>query len=121
MNIAGTSVRADRLKGWKEIASKLETVVKSLDLQPYEAWADLDLLSGRTIVEGIRLDTSSGVQVSDNTYIVPGTVFVELNYGNNDDAVTSHGAYPIQIGFSLEEDNDIHIEDIEVDTRSFYE
>lgn len=121
MIVAGTSVRADRSKGWKEIASKLEAAVKSLDLQPYQAWAELDLLSGQTIVEGIRLDTSSGVQVSENTYIVPGTVFVELNYGNNDDAVTSHGAYPIQIRFSREEDNDILIEDVEADTRSFYE
>lgn len=121
MNTAMTSVRADRSKDWKDIASKLEAAVRSLDLQPYGAWAELDLLSGQTIVEGIRLDTSSGVKLNDDFFVVPGSVFVELNYGSNDDAVTTHDAFPIQIKFSVAENTDIDIRDIEVDTRSFYE
>ena len=114
-----TPVRADRTANWAVISAKLLEKVYSIDFTETHAWGDLDLLSSHTHFNGLNLDTASGVIVGDR-YIVPGTVFVELSYGNENDGTSFHDAYPISVEFKYA-DGEIQLIEISTDTRSFYE
>ncbi len=118
MSLTKIPVRADRTPNWRHIAAMLRESVGSIDLMKLSAGGDLGDLSSGTIVEGFTIDPESAMRVGSK-YVVPGAVFVELNYGGSTDGVSSQDMFPISVEFTFSDD-EIVIGDIKVDTSSFY-
>lgn len=119
---AATVAREARLTDqWSpELADALERAVEDYDLPASDDWGPLDELSQSTAFDGFDLDPDSTVIV-DGTFRTPGTVFVTLNYdSNSDEPISMSDSFPMIVRFKVI-DNAVQIEEIEVDTSSFFE
>jgi hypothetical protein len=88
------------------------------ELSGYSAHGDLDALSSNTIFTGIDVYEDAIIREGDE-YIAPATIYVELNYGGKSDAAVMGDSFPGTVRFIVK-DNHVDIEDISVDTGSFY-
>ena len=120
MTTTGVSVRADRTEGWSEIVAKLMTRVDSIDLNAFKAGEKLQSLLGHFTFDGVKLDPSSAVRTGER-FIIPGALYVEMNFADGGPAFAIRDSYPINLEFRLKGDatsRDVVIKQIDVDTRS---
>jgi hypothetical protein len=104
--------------------SKLDAVmdaVSSIELTETPAWSDLDSLSTHTSIEDIEAVPEGIFETDDNGFTAVATVYVGLNYGDKDDAVTASDSFPAQIDGRFEQGGKAVVDSVSVDTGSFYE
>lgn len=86
--------------------------------------AELDMLSGQTIVENIHVEQ---LEDFDTTTLTPtltgsGMAEIELNYGHGDEQMSSSDSYPLTFEVEIDPDTfEVSVSGINVDTSSFYE
>lgn len=82
---------------------------------------DLDELSSATLFEGIE-PSPDGVFLVKGTekFEATATIYVTLQYGGSRDGVTMSDSYPAYVTGHFGRDG-VHIDDVTVDTSSFYE
>ncbi|CAA7621732.1 hypothetical protein MTBLM5_400012 [Magnetospirillum sp. LM-5] len=81
---------------------------------------ELDQLSNRTEFDGVDVIDES-IQTSDEKFEADVIVYVGLSYGGRNDEITTSDNLPGHIKGRLTEDGQIVIDDLTVDTSSFYE
>jgi hypothetical protein len=106
-----TAPQADR------IAEAVSNVAP--DLTPYSAWNDLDALSNRTEVEAVE-PLESQIFLEGERFAGNCVVYVQLNYGDSDDSASLSDSFPGKFWGHID-DSSVVIDDIDVDTSSFYE
>lgn len=107
-NLASAS-QADRIA---------EAVANVADLTPYSAWNELDALSAHTEVEAVE-PLESQIFLEGNRFAGNCVVYVQLNYGDRGDSASLSDSYPGKFRGHMD-DGFVMIDDIEVDTSSFY-
>jgi len=95
--------------------------IEGYDLTESDAWNQLDELSSHTMVEGVEPNPDGIFKKGTNEFEAVGTVYVTLTYGDKKDNASMNDSYPIQIRGKFEDDNEITVSSVEVDTSSFYE
>jgi hypothetical protein len=90
------------------------------DLTRYSAWDDLDSLSWHTEVEAVE-PLESQIFLEENRFAGNCVVYVQLNYGDGDDVVSMSDSYPGKFSGHINNNDTVVIDDVEVDTSSFYE
>ena len=126
-NSSGPSVRAAMRPEWDlRIGDALNELLRSGDFSHTDAWHNLQELSSNTQVDAIYAISESAVYQSGR-FVAPAIINVTLNYGGVSDHTSMADSFPAEIKFrisntkSAQESPAISIEDITVDTRSFYE
>ncbi|WP_395944055.1 hypothetical protein [Brevundimonas sp.] len=90
-----------------------------------DAMGDLSLLSKATVFDGIDPSPDGIFKVGksdekSNTFEANATVYVTLQYGGSKDGVAMSDAYPASVAGHFEQDR-VVIDQVTVNTRSFYE
>ena len=120
---SGFSVRASRRREWTAaIQATAEKAIALYEFNRSDAWTELQELSSNTEIDSLYPNFESAVY-QDGVFVVPGTVDVTLNYGSKGDHESIKDSYPVDIIISLRSDSKpvaIDIENIKVDTSSFY-
>lgn len=107
--------------------AKLEAIIEAIssltadDVLTGDAASDLDELSTRTQFDGIEANPE-GVFTPDggSTFQAACTIYVALNYGGSRDAVSMADSYPATVHGSINQDGTVEIDQVEVDTSSFF-
>ena len=90
------------------------------DISSRNGWVELDILSSQTIFEGIEA-VPGGIVVSLlGRFEAAATVYVTLNYGPSKDSVSMSDSYPAIVRGTVADDLNVEIDEISVDTESFY-
>jgi hypothetical protein len=110
--------QANLAKG--EDADRIAEAVANIadDLTPYSAWNELDALSSHTEVEAVE-PLESQIFLEENRFAGNCVVYVQLNYGDRGDSASLSDSYPGKFRGHMD-DGFVMIDDIEVDTSSFY-
>jgi hypothetical protein len=113
------------LKNVVEEAELLERIADAVDaaqqdLGRFSAGRDLDQLSSRTEVDHIDM-MRDGIFKEDVSFTGICTFYVDLNYGQGDDAVSFPEAFPGKVHGHIDDNEDVIIDDMTVDTTSFYQ
>lgn len=109
---------------YQSVSAELSNIISDFDLTETSAWADLDALSTRTVLE--EFVVSDDVLIEEGDYFVaPATVFVTLNYGDGSDSFSINESFFSRVMFNVvggDEDTEVKIKilNIYVDTSSFY-
>jgi hypothetical protein len=110
-----------------EQADRIAEVIadKAPDLTEYSAWDKLDALSSNTEIEAVEV-LENQVFIEDNDFAGNCVVYVQLNYGQGRDMTGMTANFPGRFrghfeDFDDDNNNVIIVDDIEVDTSSFYE
>lgn len=112
-NVSSDSVDDDAIEH-----ALLAAVQDLSEISTFTAHDDLDALSTQTIFTGI--DVFEDAIVKDgNKFAAPATVYVELNYGGSKDGVVMGDSFPGTVTFKYD-GKAVELEDIIVDTSSFY-
>ena len=126
-NDSGPSVRAAIRPEWNpQIGDALNEMLKSEDISHTAAWQDLQGLSSDTQIDAIYAIPESAVY-QGSRFVAPAIISVTLNYGSKNNHTSMTDSFPAEIKFRLVNKKDakinheIAIEEITVDTRSFYE
>ena len=124
---SGPSVRAAMRPEWNGgLGDVLNDMLLKEDITNTAAWLDLQAMSNNTEIDGIYVISESAV-FQGNHFIAPAVINVTLNYGGKNDQTSMTDSFPAEIKFRINITNtarksgEISIEDITVDTRSFYE
>ena len=99
------------------------TAISALDsneLSSKNGWDELDILSSQTIFEGIEAVPGGVVVSALGRFEAAATVYVTLNYGPSKDSVSMSDSYPAIVRGTIDNDLSVEIDDIAVDTESFY-
>lgn len=105
----------------EEIRERIADHIAGLDLTEYPAtWSDLDLLSKQTRQDAIEVDPND-VKVSGDDFSGMMNVYVVLQYGRGSDGFTTSEGFPGKFEGHIDDDRNVVIDSITVDTRSFYE
>ncbi|MBA4802527.1 MAG: hypothetical protein H2040_11770 [Euryhalocaulis sp.] len=103
------------------IEQKIESALENYEVEESSAWQELSDLSANTVFDGIEVYGDSVIKDGDDI-IIAATIYVTLNYDiNSNDPVSFNDSYPARVYFTLSPENEILIQNIEADTRSFYE
>lgn len=84
------------------------------------AWDELDILSSATLFEGIEAAPGGVVFSVLGRFEAAATIYVTLQYGGSRDSVSMSDAYPAEVFGSIDEQGEVQIDRIDVDTQSFY-
>lgn len=103
-----------------ELPKRLDAAVAAYDFESSLDFQSLVDLSAATRFETLDIDLDS-VVVRGNEWSAPGTVYVTLVYDPNKDHVEIDDSYPITVYFTVSDDQNVEIQKIEPDVRSFYE
>jgi hypothetical protein len=114
------SVSLTPLKDRRKLDSVMDAV-SSAELPRYAAWYDLDRLSTRTSVEDVEAVPEGIFEDGKNGFTAIATVYVDLNYGDKSDGVSSSDSFPAQIQGHFAADGQAVIDAVSVDTSSFDE
>jgi hypothetical protein len=83
--------------------------------------SDLDELSSNTLFEGIEVNPDAIFTSGENRFEASATVYVTLTYGGSRDNVSIPDSYPAIVRGHFNVDGEAEVEQIEVDTSSFFE
>lgn len=87
----------------------------------FSAWQDLDVLSKRTELDAVELDERS-VRWDGGSFEADLTVYVGLTYGDTDkDGFSTSDSFPGHVRGHLDEYGSLVIDDVKVDTSTFFE
>ncbi len=90
------------------------------EIPPEEAaWSELDNLSINTVFDGLEAVPEGIFTTGNDGFEAVATVYVELNYGNDDDAVRATETFPANVKGHFDNGNAI-IDQVEIDTTAFY-
>jgi Predicted pPIWI-associating nuclease len=110
-----------KLKSKKEewqIVADIIRAVEEIELTKYPAWNDLDMLSSHTIIDGITVDPA-GVIVTGDKFSGLLNVYVALEYGSGSEAFVTTDSFLGEFAGHLVS-GEPHIDDLTIDTSSFY-
>ena len=102
-------VQRDRIAG----------AVRDVDLTDFACWNDLDVLSSRTIPEDIEV-LEDAIDIKDDNFSGVLNVYVLLEYGKGDEGFTSSDGFPGKFKGHFDENDRLVIDEVTVDTSSFY-
>ncbi len=121
MNALSVPVDARKTDMWfRDLPRLIEKAVADFDFADSGDFAPLAELSASTQFEGLDVDGDSAV-VSSEGWTAPGTAYVTLVYDpNSNEPVELNDSYPVTVHFSVRDQN-VVVDRIEADTRSFYE
>lgn len=94
--------------------------VSAVEVTEFSAWKDLDSLSTHTSVEEIEAVPEGIFEDGENGFAAVATVYVDLNYGDKADGVSSSDSFPVQVQGHFASDGKAIVDDVSVDTSSFY-
>jgi hypothetical protein len=98
----------------------LRNAVEQFNFEDSPEFQTLADLSGATRLEGLDVDGDSAV-VSNTGWSAPGSVYVTLVYDpNSKESVELSDSYPVTVYFTVNEE-EVTIDRIVPDVRSFYE
>lgn len=101
---------------------RIADAVKAVELSETSAWADLDILSTHTRVEGIDVEPDGVIFEPDHHFRGVVNIYVSLQYGSDgDDGFTSSESFLGEFSGELDANSVPHVGDITVDTTEFYE
>ncbi len=113
LGIAGETpieeVQRDRIAG----------AVQDVDLTDFACWNDLDVLSSHTIPEDIEV-LEDTIDIKDDNLSGVLNVYVQLEYGKGDEGFTSSDGFPGKFKGHFDENDRPFIDEVTVDTSSFY-
>ncbi|MCZ8323998.1 MAG: hypothetical protein O9283_01905 [Sphingomonadaceae bacterium] len=89
-------------------------------LSRFGGWDELNVLSSATLFEGIEPAPGGVVLQPDGNFVAAATVYVTLQYGGSKDGASMSDAYPAVIRGRIDNELNVEIESIDVDTESFY-
>ena len=96
--------------------------VSSFDVTTSSAWDDLDQLSNRTMFEGLEANPDGVFIESPGSFRAVANVYVTLNYGDNRDSTSMSDSYPVEVQGKIDpQSHEVSIDDLKIDTSSFYE
>ncbi len=102
-------VQRDRIAG----------AVRDVDLTDFACWNDLDVLSSHTIPEDIEV-LEDTIDIKDDNFSGVLNVYVQLKYGKGDEGFTSSDGFPGKFKGHFDENDRLVIDEVTVDTSSFY-
>lgn len=99
---------------------RIADAVKEVELSEMPAWADLDILSTHTRVEGLDVEPEAVVLGENGTFSGVVNIYVSLQYGSDsDDGFTSSDSFLGEFNGHFDGEDPI-IDDVTVDTSEFY-
>ncbi|MET4455458.1 hypothetical protein [Bradyrhizobium sp. RT3b] len=103
-------------------ASAILSAIEKFDLTSSPGWDALDELSSQTVLEGLEANPDGIFNTPAGKFEAVGTAYVTLNYGGKRDAASMPDSFPVRIIGSFDRTaNKVTIEDVQVDTSSFFE
>lgn len=115
--------RSGTLKPVKD-GHRLSAIIEAVggyDIASSHAWSDLDELSKHTEVEALEPNPDGIFEIDDDRFEATATVYVTLNYGDRKDSTSISDSFPVHVRGKIKKGNKIIIEDVKVDTTSFYQ
>ena len=94
--------------------------VRSVDLTSFDAWNSLDVLSSSTVPDSIEV-YEDDIKISDDKFSGVLNVYVTLEYGKGEDGFTTSDGFPGKFRGHFDETGQAVIDELTVDTSSFYE
>jgi hypothetical protein len=91
------------------------------ELNRLGGWNELDILSSATLYEGLEAVPGGMVFHQDGGFEAAATVYVTLQFGPSRDRETMSDAYPAIVKGQIDNELSVEIENIDVDTESFYQ
>ena len=105
-----------------KLREQIAEAAEKLEISDTNAWSNLDALATHVIVEGIDVDPESIVfEEKGKTFKGALNVYLTLQYGSNDDDGFSNGTSFWGLFKGHFEGNKPKIDDVSVDTSSFYQ
>ncbi len=96
--------------------------IEEYDLVDSSAWSDLDVLSTHTSVDALEVDPEGVIIEANGDFRGIANVYVLLKYGtNSDDGFETSDSFIAHFRGHLDGEGNPVIEDLHVDTSSFYE
>lgn len=117
------SVDRPRLRPLED-AERRQAIIEAIsnyELSMSSAWSDLDELSSHTIVEEFEANPDGIFETADDGFEAEATVYVTLNYGSRRDAASMTDSFPAHVRGHVNDEGGVVIENVEVDTSSFFE
>jgi hypothetical protein len=103
------------------LRKKIVDAVGQFDIAKSTAWSDLDALSSHTLLDGMETDPD-GIIITDKTFKGPLSVYVVLQYDEKgDDAFETSDAFSGEFTGHIDEQGNVTIDDVSIDTSPFYE
>ena len=102
---------------------KLDAVmdaVSSVELTETAAWSDLDSLSTHTHIVDIDAVPEWIFRVGGDGFTAVATVYVDLNYGDRDDAFSTPDSFPAEVKGHFDPNGKAIVDAVSIDTSSFY-
>lgn len=116
-----TKTKANEAKLTPKLARDIAASVGTIELSTTSAWSALDALSHQTQIEGIEAFEDDIIfDPKEKTFRGHLTVYVTLNYGSGADRDEVSEGFPGTFQGRIK-DGKPHVENVEVDTSSFYE
>lgn len=105
----------------KPDALAIAEAVENSNVTDFEAWNALDALSTHTEFDGVDVAEES-LRWDDKKFVADVTVFIGLHYGKgDDDGISTSDSFPGEISGHMDNDGNVVIDELTVDTSTFYE
>ena len=102
-------------------ADAILSAIENFDLSSSPWWSDLDELSSRTMLEALEANPGGIFRGPAGTFEAVGSVYVTLHYGDKRDSASMPDSFPARFIGSINPDTgDVTIEDVQIDTSSFF-
>lgn len=98
---------------------RIAEAVRGVDLTNFSCWNDLDILSSHTIPEDIEV-LEDTIDIKDDHFSGVLNSYVLLEYGKGDDGFTTSDGFPGKFKGHFDENERPVIDEVTVDTSSFY-
>jgi hypothetical protein len=95
--------------------------ISAVDLRTYRAWSDLTALSSNTHVREIQAIPEGIFQRGEQSFTAVATVYVDLNNNEGKDDFSTTDSFPAEVEGHFESRNRAVVDEVSVDTTSFYE
>ena len=118
--MASTQSSARRNARGDERKNLIIGAVKDLELTEFSCWSDLDALSTRTIQEDIEI-LDEVLEIENDHFKGMLNIYVMLEYGKGEDGFVTSDGFPGKFRGHFDEDGKPVIDDVIVDTSSFYD
>ena len=98
---------------------RIAEAVRDVDLTGFACWNDLDVLSLRTVPEDIEV-LDDAIDINGKIFSGVLNVYVLLEYGKGEEGFTSSDGFPGKFKGHFDENDQLVIDEVTVDTSSFY-
>jgi hypothetical protein len=100
------------------VRKSIADALRGIEIANTEAWSELNVLSNRTIIEGIEVFEDE-IKIRENAFEGLFNAHCQLSYGDGADAFTLSETFPGRFEGHILEGGEVDFERVMVDTSGF--